>query len=57
MNGSKLHLFLFLVISNYFLTLLIIGLVASLTSLLNKPRPLKINTVAEHSSLTTCFSP
>ena len=44
MNGSK---FLILLIGNYFLTLLIIGLIAGLISVVNKPRPLKINTVAE----------
>jgi hypothetical protein len=47
MNGSKLHVFLFLLIGNYFLTFLIIGLIAGLISLLNKPKPLRINTVAE----------
>ena len=47
MNGSKLYLFLFFLIGNYFVTLLIIGLFAALISLLNKPKPLKINTVAE----------
>jgi len=47
MKGSKLNLFLFLLLGNYFLTLLIIGLVAALLSLLNKPKPLKVNTVAE----------
>jgi len=43
-NDSK---FLILLIGNYFLTLLIIGLVAAWISLLRKPKPLKINTVAE----------
>jgi hypothetical protein len=47
MDRSKLSLFLFILIGNYFLTLLIIGLIAGLISLLNKPRPLRINTVAE----------
>jgi hypothetical protein len=47
MDRSKLSLFLFILISNYFLTFLIIGLIAGLISLLNKPRPLKINTVGE----------
>ena len=47
MNGSKVHLFLFVLIGNYFFTLLIIGLVAGLISLLSKPRPLRISTVAE----------
>jgi uncharacterized protein DUF6790 len=47
MNGSKLYLFLFFLIGNYFLTLLIIGLVAGLISLLSKPRPLRTSTVAE----------
>ena len=49
MNGSKLYLFLFLLIGNYFFTLLIIGLVAAWISLARKPRPLKINTVVEAS--------
>jgi hypothetical protein len=43
-NDSK---FLILLVGNYFLTLLIIGLVAAWISLLRKPKPLKINTVAE----------
>src|SRR5215813_7007602 len=47
MNGSKLYLFLLLLIGNYFFTLLIIGVVAAWISLLRKPKPLKINTVAE----------
>jgi hypothetical protein len=47
MNGSKFYLFLIFLIGNYFLTLLIIGLIAGLISLLNKPKPLRINTVGE----------
>jgi hypothetical protein len=47
MSGSKLYLFLLLLIGNYFFTLLIIGLVAAWISLLGKPKPLKINTVVE----------
>jgi hypothetical protein len=47
MNGSKVQLFLFLLIGNYFFTLFIIGLVAGLISLLTKPKPLRINVVAE----------
>jgi hypothetical protein len=47
MNDSKVFLFLFLLIGNYFLTLLIIGLIAGLISLLNKPKPLRINAVVE----------
>ncbi len=47
MNGSKVHMFLFVLIGNYFFTLLVIGLVAALISLLTKPKPLRINTVAE----------
>jgi hypothetical protein len=47
MNGSKLYLFLFLLMSNYFFTLFIIGLVAAWISVLNKPKPLRMNTVAE----------
>src|SRR6185437_2217631 len=47
MNGSKVHLFLFVLIGNYFFTLLIIGLIAGIISLLRKPRPLRTSTVAE----------
>jgi hypothetical protein len=47
MSGSKLSSLLIFLISNYFLTFLIIGLVAGLISLLNKPKPLTINVVAE----------
>jgi hypothetical protein len=47
MNDSKVHLFLFVLIGNYFFTLVIIGLAAAWISLLRKPKPLKINTVAE----------
>jgi uncharacterized protein DUF6790 len=47
MSGSKLYLFLLLLIGNYFFTLLIIGLVEAWISLLGKPKPLKINTVVE----------
>jgi uncharacterized protein DUF6790 len=47
MNGSKVHLFLFVLIRDYFFTLLIIGLVAGLISLISKPRPLRTSTVAE----------
>jgi hypothetical protein len=47
MNGSKLSFFLSLLISNYFFTLFIIGLVAGFISLLSIPKPRKINTVAE----------
>src|SRR5215813_7958560 len=47
MKGSKLQLFLFLLVGNYFFTLLVIGLIATWISLLGKPKPLKVNTVAE----------
>ena len=47
MNDSKLFFFLFLLIGNYFFTLFIIGLAAAWISVLRKPKPLKINTVAE----------
>jgi hypothetical protein len=47
MNGSKGHLFLFVLIGNYFFTLLIIGLVAAWISLISKPRPRGTSTVAE----------
>ena len=53
MNGSKLQLFLFLLVGNYFFTLLIIGLIAAWISLLRKPKPLRINTVAE--ALLSCY--
>lgn len=39
--------FLFLLVGNYFFTLLIIGLIAAWISLLRKPKPLKVNAVAE----------
>ena len=47
MNGSKAYLFLFVLIGNYFFTLLIIGLIAAWISLLKKPRPWRTSTVAE----------
>ncbi|HWH91960.1 MAG TPA: DUF6790 family protein [Candidatus Binatia bacterium] len=47
MNGSKDHLFLFVLIGNYFFTLLIIGLIAGLISLLSKLRPRTTSIVAE----------
>jgi hypothetical protein len=47
MNGSKSSSILIFLISNYFLTFLIVGLIAGFISLLNKPKPLGINTVAE----------
>jgi hypothetical protein len=47
MDESKAPSLLFLLIGNYFFTLLIIGFLAAGISLLNKPKPLRINTVAE----------
>ncbi|HEY7002424.1 MAG TPA: DUF6790 family protein [Candidatus Udaeobacter sp.] len=47
MDDSKLLLFLFLLIGNYFFTLLIVGLVAAWISLARKPKPRKISTIAE----------
>jgi hypothetical protein len=47
MNGSKAYLFLFVLIGNYFFTLLIIGLIAAWISLLRRPRPWRTSTVAE----------
>jgi len=47
MDGSKLPTLLVFFITNYFLTFLIIGLLAALISLINKPKPLTINLVAE----------
>jgi|SRR6516165_718407 len=52
-NSSSLIIFF---IANYFFTFLIIGLIAAGISLLNKPEPLRINTVAEafFSSSISC---
>ena len=47
MHESKAPSLLFLLVGNYFFTLLIIGFLAAGISLLNKPKPLRINTVAE----------
>ena len=47
MDESKAPSLLFLLIGNYFFTLLIIGFLAAGISLLNNPKPLRINTVAE----------
>ena len=47
MNSSSLEFFLWLLIGNYFFTLLVIGLVAALISLSRKPKPLKLETIAE----------
>jgi hypothetical protein len=47
MHESKAPSLLFLLVGNYFFTLLILGFVAAGISLLNKPKPLRINTVAE----------
>jgi hypothetical protein len=46
-DGWKFSSLLFLLIANYFLTFLTIGLLAGVISLFNKPKPLRINTVAE----------
>jgi hypothetical protein len=47
MEESKAPSLLVLLIGNYFFTLLIIGFLAAGISLVNKPKPLRINTVAE----------
>src|SRR5207249_8696425 len=47
MDDLKLSTILVFFIANYFLTFLIIGLLAALISLINKPKPLTINLVAE----------
>jgi Family of unknown function (DUF6790) len=47
MNSDVFSSLLFFFAANYFLTFLITGLVAALISLINKPRPLRIHTVAE----------
>jgi len=47
MENSSVASVLFFLIGNYFFTFLIIGFVAAGISLLNKPKPLRINMVAE----------
>src|SRR5436309_7044791 len=47
MDDLKLSTILVFFIANYFLTFLIIGLLAALISLINKPKPLTINVIAE----------
>jgi Family of unknown function (DUF6790) len=47
MEDSNLTTVLIFLIGNYFLTFLIVGLLAAGISLLNKLRPLRINTVVE----------
>src|SRR6266704_2559736 len=47
MEQSKSSSLIIFVIGNYFFTFLIIGLIAAGTSLLNKPKPLRTNIVAE----------
>ena len=47
MDDSKFSSALVFFVGNYFFTLLIIGFIAAGISLLNKPKPLRINTVAE----------
>ena len=47
MSESKVPALLFFLIGNYFFTFLIIGFLAAGISLLNKPKPLRIDTVVE----------
>ena len=47
MDDSKFSSALVFILGNYFFTLLIIGFIAAGISLLNKPKPLRINAVAE----------
>jgi hypothetical protein len=47
MDPSNSTSLIFFFIGNYFFTFLIVGLIAAGISLLNKPKPLRINTVAE----------
>ncbi len=47
MDDPKLSAVLVFFVANYFMTFLIIGLLAALISLINKPKPLTINLVAE----------
>jgi len=44
---SKFSAVLIFFIGNYFLTFVIIGLLAGVISLINKPKPLRINVVVE----------
>ena len=47
MNESNFSGILFFFIANYFFSFLIIGLAAGVISLINKPKPLRANVVAE----------
>jgi len=47
MGGSKISAVLIFFLVNYFLTFLIVGLLAGALSLINKPKPLRIDVVAE----------
>lgn len=47
MDDSKLSSVLVFFVGNYFVTFLIIGLIAGGISLLNKPKPLRIDEVSE----------
>ena len=47
MDDSKFSAVLIFFLVNYFLTFLIIGLLAGVLSLINKPKPLRIDVVAE----------
>ena len=47
MGGSKISAVLIFFLVNYFLTFLIVGLLAGALSLINKPKPLRLDVVAE----------
>ena len=47
MNRSTVSSVLFFIVANYFLTFLIIGILAAVISLLKQPKPLRISTVVE----------
>jgi len=47
MDDSKLSALLVFFIANYFMSFLIIGVLAGLISLISKPKPLTINVIAE----------
>jgi hypothetical protein len=47
MDSSRPSSLVILLIGNYFLTFLIVGLLAGVISLINKPKPLRINVIAE----------
>jgi len=56
MDDSEFSSPLVFFVGNYFMTFFIIGLIAAGISLLNKPKPLRIDEVSEAFLRTICFS-